>query len=522
MREKILAFLSVVTLGLAINACGQQQVAQPIPPTPVTSQTIQASHTPTPAPTETTQPQRHPLARVTSIVPAMTATIEPAYDCTANTVPPELLPSPSDINNDDKLIAFSTQYSSDIDWGHADVYIVRFDGSGLKQLTFEPGDDGGPTWSLDGKKIIFYSDRNHHVCSEDEIGCRMELFIINPDGTGSRKLTPDSPYYPGRSPDGKYIAYSHKFFAPLNMTINLGDYLSNIIVQNTSGSYVKIITDQLQPGSFWKILWSPTGSQFTFIGVTEPTAYFHGNSGDGYWPRHAYLANADGSNLRKLPGGPFASNEHPQAWSPDGQRLAFLTAKGIATIHADGSGYVEYPIEKSLGERDIYWLDDGQSLVFTDATGEYYKIDPDFTNLERLPLSTDIEKLIYRFRLLKTKTLWHQDGEKHLSPDGKWIAYFGCKGQIRVINAETHTNYLVLDREKEKQGMFKNSDFETSWGFGNDLAWAPDSRQLLFTYDTLYWAVNQIGRSLFVINLDGTGLRKIETGVEVWFPTVQP
>ncbi len=172
--------------------------------------------------------------------------------------------------------------------------------------------------------------------------------------------------------------------------------------------------------------------------------------------------------------------------------------------------------------RDIYWLDDGQSLVFTDADGRYYKISSDFTGLEKLPLNTDIEKLIYRFHLQKTKTLWDQ-GAKHLSPDGKWIAYFGCSERmIRVINTETHKDYLVLDGEKEKQGLFQNSDYETSWGFGNDLAWAPDSRQLIFTHKTLYWAVNQIGQSLFVINLDGTGLHQIDTEVEVWFPEIQP
>jgi Tol biopolymer transport system component len=510
MKKKAFAPLILFIIGLAMTACAQQQQVQP---TQVASQTSQAPRVPTSAPTKTTKPSSTPPALVTATVEA---------ECATNPVPPELLVPAPKVNNNDKLIAFSTQYHSDIDWDYADVYVVRFDGTGLKQLTFNAGDDGGPIWSSDGKKIIFHSDRNHPVCSENEIGCRMEHFIINPDGTDSRKLTPDSPYYPARSPDGKYIVYSHDFYDPLRLEHNLGDYLSDILVQNISGSYVKNITGELQPGGFWQIQWSPTGRQFAFIGTTEPIIYVHENSGDGYWPRHAYLVNADGSNMQKLPGGPFAGYEHTEAWSPDGQRLAFLTAKGIAIINADSSGFLEYPIEKSLGERDIFWLEDNQSLVFTDAENDYYKINPDLTGLEKLPLATEVEKLIYRFRLLKTQMMRDDGVEKHLSPDGKWIAYFGCSGQIRVIDTETHQSYLVLDGENEKQGMFKDSTYATSYGFSGDLEWAPDSRQLFFTSETLYWAVNQIGRSLFVINLDGTDLHQIDVGREVWFPKAQP
>ena len=515
MKEKIFVRLAIIIISFTMTACALQQAQQSIQPTLVASQTSQASHTPTLEPIKTVKPSStpHPTAIATNT----------ADDCAMNPVPPELLASPPQVNNNDKLIAFSTQRHSDIDWGYADVYVVRFDGTGLKQLTFNPGDDEGPTWLSDGKKILFYSDRNHPVCSENDLGCGMELFIINPDGTDSRKLTPDSPYYPGRSSDGKYIVYSHDFYDPLRLEHELGDYLSDVLVRNISGSYVKNITSELQPAGFGPIEWSPTGQQLAFSGVTEPIVY----SGkkyysDGYWPRHMYLANADGSGLQKLPGGPFQSYEYNKAWSPDGQRLAFLTAKGIAIVNADGSGFSEYPIENSLGKREIFWLDDDQSLVFTNAEGNYYKINPDFTGLEKLFFATEIDKWIYQFQLLKTRTIGDYGAEKYLSPDGKWIAYFGCSGQIRVINTETQKNYLVLDGEKEMQDAFKDSDFSNSFGFGNDFEWAPDSRQLIFTHKTLYWAVNQIGQSLFAISIDGTGLHQIDVGREVWFPKIQP
>jgi len=58
------------------------------------------------------------------------------------------------------------------------VYIIKADGSDLRQITFGQQDSDHPCWSPDGKNIIFthYTDRGD------------ELDIMNPDGTEIRKL----------------------------------------------------------------------------------------------------------------------------------------------------------------------------------------------------------------------------------------------------------------------------------------------------------------------------------------------
>jgi TolB protein len=80
------------------------------------------------------------------------------------------------------------------------------DGSGIRQLTDEPGvDDAWPAWSPDGTKIAFTRRRR------DSGGLRLtgpdDIYVINADGSGLRQLANDAAD-PAWSPDGSRIAFS--------------------------------------------------------------------------------------------------------------------------------------------------------------------------------------------------------------------------------------------------------------------------------------------------------------------------
>jgi len=80
-----------------------------------------------------------------------------------------------------------------------DLFVVRADGTGYRQITDDAFRDRGPQWSPDGSRIGFYSDRSG----------RYETWTIQPDGSKleqQTKTTGPSRWDSVWSPDGKSLA----------------------------------------------------------------------------------------------------------------------------------------------------------------------------------------------------------------------------------------------------------------------------------------------------------------------------
>jgi TolB protein len=58
---------------------------------------------------------------------------------------------------------------------------MNADGSGLRNLTRNPARDLRPSWSPDGRRIAFVSDRDG----------RLDAYVMNADGSNQRSLTPE-------------------------------------------------------------------------------------------------------------------------------------------------------------------------------------------------------------------------------------------------------------------------------------------------------------------------------------------
>ncbi|MCH8171401.1 MAG: PD40 domain-containing protein [Bacteroidetes bacterium] len=76
------------------------------------------------------------------------------------------------------------------------------DGNNKKQLTTTEGFNIRPTFSSNGKEIVFLSNRDNHT----------EVYTMNSDGTNQKRLTNNNftKEYPHFSPDGLNIIYHQK------------------------------------------------------------------------------------------------------------------------------------------------------------------------------------------------------------------------------------------------------------------------------------------------------------------------
>ncbi|KAF7829809.1 TolB protein [Senna tora] len=160
-------------------------------------------------------------------------------------------PSPSP---DGKWVVFRSGRS-----GYKNLYImdaVEGEKAGLQRLTEGPWTDTMCTWSPDGDWILYSSDR------EQAGGRVFDVYLIHPNGTGLRKLMPE--WRGGRtnhayfSPDGKSVTFTSDYSGisaePISVPHQFQPY-GEIFTINIDGTGLKRLThDAYEDGT---PAWSP-------------------------------------------------------------------------------------------------------------------------------------------------------------------------------------------------------------------------------------------------------------------------
>ena len=155
--------------------------------------------------------------------------------------------------------------------------VMSVDGGSVEQLTNDPGTDWCPTWSPDGERIVFTSQRTG----------RSSLHILELDG-GDAQFVGGAPYAcenPSWSPDGEWIAFRGALGTAYDIcVVNVHGGMPRAVSTHTARDH--------EPA------WSPDGSELAFA-----------SDRDGALA--VYVMDAvDGSNVRRV------TPEGIEAWSP--------------------------------------------------------------------------------------------------------------------------------------------------------------------------------------------------------------
>jgi Tol biopolymer transport system component len=108
------------------------------------------------------------------------------------------------ISGNGKLLALSGRFAEDFS-ARPKIWLVRADGTGMRQLTTGPGADEMPAISSDGKRVAFVRTLNDGTPS----GRKSELYTVPTAGGEPIRLTENTlkDVNPVFSPDGRSIAF---------------------------------------------------------------------------------------------------------------------------------------------------------------------------------------------------------------------------------------------------------------------------------------------------------------------------
>jgi Tol biopolymer transport system component len=248
-------------------------------------------------------------------------------------------------------------FVSDVHLGQYDVYVMNTNGSGLRPLTTNLADDWWPTWSPDGMKVAFQSNRN--LTPGGNVS-QLDIYVVSADGTGETRLTTDTTNeaQPAWSPDGAKIAF-----------VSDRDSSNEVYVMNADGTGVTRLT--ADPLADEQPTWSPDGTKIAFVSNRD------GNP-------DVWVMNADGGNPLNLTNN--AATDVGPAWSPDGTRIAFHSARpgnfAIFVMNADGTG-VQQLTGEGVPDELPAWSPDGTRIAF-DSDGELWVMHADGTGLAQV------------------------------------------------------------------------------------------------------------------------------------------
>jgi Tol biopolymer transport system component len=412
------------------------------------------------------------------------------------------------VSPDGRAMAFVSDRS-----GQADIWLLDMKTRKLQNLTAaNPKVAGGnfrPAWSPNGKWIAFTSERDS---PKGKHGLFTSIFVMRADGTDLRRLTEPKTISgcPSWSPDGRQLVYYETTVEESEKIVSVRQpggttQIATVDVATgerqilTSGKGEKWFPRWLQrdriayvrsgsdaglafidgsagtAGEFRAPSWSPDGKRMVFHRDVGKT-----------WPPFERLPSLD-PEFALVRTGVFPS------YAPNGDRLVCNTERGgalhnaLLVMNADGSSRKEVFRDPKKNAGAPVWSPKGDWIAF--GLGTYYPFQPAAHTAHLAlvrPDGTGLEVLTSGER---------NDGFPSWSPDGRRLAYRSTEslGADKIVK-----NLRIIDIETRKVQALTDGAYDDNFP-----SWSPEGDVIVFTS-------NRPGPfNLYSIRPDGTGLRRL-------------
>ena len=224
------------------------------------------------------------------------------------------------------------------------IFTMQADGSQQKRLTLTDRAESAPSWSPDGKLIAFFSMGMDSGINE------LHLFDLE-RGTTTKFVAPGKDMGPSPATwaaDGKRLVV---------LAADASAKSQVFVADRGTGSF-RDISSKFAPRGAASAHLSPDGQRVAWVPDMR-----------GRLP--VIVTNIDTGESKDLTAGVESNHETPR-WSPDGKRIAFVSARGgemdqrndIFVMDADGKNVRNLSLNP-MEDFDPKWSADGRSIVFT-------------------------------------------------------------------------------------------------------------------------------------------------------------